>query len=345
MRSADVNGFTIGELRFPAGYVQAPFEPDLPTWPSSSAARSRSPSGRGLALHEGVALTMPWARRTVHDRPAGARIVIVKASGLRFDRLRRLRGLGLLARRLASELRARMRPRRLPRRGTAPSSSRQPRGSRLRPSAHRGSGMRRSYCAPGAANACASARLPVSSASRRSDRACLPRAPRSAVGEYGRRARIEWAAAQIVGATGRSPRSRPRQGSRIKATSRGCSGATSGRHPAGSGRSKAARRSRQGAAGVRSWGLRLEGGTMRARSASRSQRSYSRFRPRRPGKGRRGVGERRRSPTIRSRMRSASRSSTSRSASRPGSTRTAAFPATSPTTRSSKDSPSTSASM
>ena len=31
MRSAaDVNGFTIGELRFPAGYVQAPFEPDLP---------------------------------------------------------------------------------------------------------------------------------------------------------------------------------------------------------------------------------------------------------------------------------------------------------------------------
>ena len=87
------------------------------------------------------------------------------------------------------------------------------------------------------------------------------------VGEYGRRARIEWAAAQLVGATGRSPRSRPRQGSRIRATSRGCSGATSGRHPAGSGRSKAARRSRQGAAGVRSWGLRLEGGTMRARSA------------------------------------------------------------------------------
>ncbi len=29
-RSADVNGFTVAELTFPAEYVQCDFEPDLP---------------------------------------------------------------------------------------------------------------------------------------------------------------------------------------------------------------------------------------------------------------------------------------------------------------------------
>ncbi len=42
-------------------------------------------------------------------------------------------------------------------------------------------------------------------------------------------------------ATGRLPRSPRRLGSPTRATSRGCSGATSGRHPAGSGRSKRVR--------------------------------------------------------------------------------------------------------
>jgi hypothetical protein len=53
LRSADVNGFTVGELRFPAGYVQAPFEPDLPTWPSSSAEPSRSPSAEACRSAKG----------------------------------------------------------------------------------------------------------------------------------------------------------------------------------------------------------------------------------------------------------------------------------------------------
>ena len=30
VRSADVNGFSLAELRFPPGYVQGPFEPELP---------------------------------------------------------------------------------------------------------------------------------------------------------------------------------------------------------------------------------------------------------------------------------------------------------------------------
>lgn len=30
LTSADVNGFTLAEMRFPAGYVQDEFEPELP---------------------------------------------------------------------------------------------------------------------------------------------------------------------------------------------------------------------------------------------------------------------------------------------------------------------------
>ena len=49
MRSADVNGFTIGEL-FPAGYVQAPFEPDLPYLAVVIGGALEKSFGRGLAL-------------------------------------------------------------------------------------------------------------------------------------------------------------------------------------------------------------------------------------------------------------------------------------------------------
>jgi len=106
-----VNGFTVGELRFPAGYVQAPFEPDLPYLAVVIGGALEKSFGGGLPLREGVALTMPvGATHGARFGPDGARIVIVKArgraTGLHFDRLRRLRGLGLLARRLSSELRA-----------------------------------------------------------------------------------------------------------------------------------------------------------------------------------------------------------------------------------------------
>ncbi len=74
-------------------------------------SRSRSPSAEACRSAKGPALTMPvGATHGARFGPDGARIVIVKArgraSGLHFDRLRRLRGLGLLARRLSSELRA-----------------------------------------------------------------------------------------------------------------------------------------------------------------------------------------------------------------------------------------------
>ena len=111
LRSADLNGFTVGELRFPAGYVQAPFEPDLPYLAVVIGGALEKSFGGGLLLREGAALTMPaGATHGACFGPEGARIVIVKARGrmsdLRFDRLRLLHGLGLLARRLSSELRA-----------------------------------------------------------------------------------------------------------------------------------------------------------------------------------------------------------------------------------------------
>src|SRR5439155_22968684 len=44
--SAEVNGFTLSELRFPQSYVQAPFEPELPV--SRGRARVRTLAEVGL---------------------------------------------------------------------------------------------------------------------------------------------------------------------------------------------------------------------------------------------------------------------------------------------------------
>ena len=50
LRSADVNGFTVSELRFPAGYVQEPFEPDLPYLAVVIGGALEKSFGGGLAL-------------------------------------------------------------------------------------------------------------------------------------------------------------------------------------------------------------------------------------------------------------------------------------------------------
>jgi AraC family transcriptional regulator len=205
LRSADVNGFTVGELRFPAGYVQAPFEPDLPYLAVVIGGALEKSFGGGLPLREGVALTMPvGATHGARFGPDGARIVIVKArgraSGLHFDRLRRLRGLGLLARRLSSELRASDAAAPLAAEGIALELL----AATARESAPAGRApwltdaeellrARRSECV----------RLGEVARELGVPAVQIARAFRErhgvSVGEYGRRARIEWAAAQIAG--------------------------------------------------------------------------------------------------------------------------------------------------
>lgn len=113
LRSADVNGFSVGELSFPAGYVQAEFEPDLPYLAVVVDGAMEKSLGGGMFFGAGSGLTMPaGAKHGARFGPQGARIVIVKAriasTTISFDRLEQLRGLGVgwLARRLAAELHA-----------------------------------------------------------------------------------------------------------------------------------------------------------------------------------------------------------------------------------------------
>lgn len=114
--AADVNGFSVSELRFPAGYVQGAFEPVLPYLALvlegsvvKSFRRQTMDFGRGSAF------TMPAGmRHGARFGSAGATIVIVRprseATPLTeaFKRLVELRGRGFnwLAWRLAAELRA-----------------------------------------------------------------------------------------------------------------------------------------------------------------------------------------------------------------------------------------------
>ena len=113
LRTAELNGFTVGELSFPPGHVQAEFEPDLPYLAVVVDGAMVKSFGGGTAVKTGAAITMPTgARHGARFGPDGARIVIVKArtpsSGLSFDRFEQLhgRGFGWLACRLAAELRA-----------------------------------------------------------------------------------------------------------------------------------------------------------------------------------------------------------------------------------------------
>jgi AraC family transcriptional regulator len=115
LRSADVNGFTVGELSFPAGYVQGEYEPDLPYLAVVIRGAMEKTFGDGMSFGPGSALTMAaGARHGARFGPRGATIVIVKAResssdvARALDRFVELRGngLGWLARRLAAELRA-----------------------------------------------------------------------------------------------------------------------------------------------------------------------------------------------------------------------------------------------
>jgi len=115
-RSADVNGFTLAELRFPPGYVQFAFEPELPYLALVlDGSLEKSFRLRTIYLDRASALTMPaGAWHGARFGSKGARIVIVRAkngSSPAAGCLNRLvelrdRGLSWLAWRLAAELRA-----------------------------------------------------------------------------------------------------------------------------------------------------------------------------------------------------------------------------------------------
>ena len=115
-RSADVDGLTLAELRFPPHYVQAEFEPDLPYLALVLEGRlEKSFRRKTVELDAACAVTMPaGAAHGAHFGSEGARIVIVKmrnpanGAGRCLDRLVELRGLELswLGWRLAAELRA-----------------------------------------------------------------------------------------------------------------------------------------------------------------------------------------------------------------------------------------------
>ena len=114
--SAEVNGFTLSELRFPDSYVQPTFEPELPyVAVVLEGALAKSFPRRALELARADAVAIPvGATHGARFSSDGARILIVRprsasepAAGC-FDRVAELRGRELtwLAWRLAGELRA-----------------------------------------------------------------------------------------------------------------------------------------------------------------------------------------------------------------------------------------------
>jgi AraC family transcriptional regulator len=113
--AAHVNGFTVSELRFPPGYVQAEFEPEL-AYLAVVLAGGLEKSFRlhTMQLRRASAVTMPAGEaHSARFGSSGARVVIVKPNSsdraaMSLDRLAELTGRGLtwLAWRLAAELRA-----------------------------------------------------------------------------------------------------------------------------------------------------------------------------------------------------------------------------------------------
>jgi AraC family transcriptional regulator len=114
--SREVNGFTLSELRFPPGYVQVAFDPELPYLAVVlDGSLEKSFRRRTMRLDRASGVTMPaGAWHGARFGAEGARIAIVRptdASGPVahcLDRLVELRGRSLswLAWRLAGELRA-----------------------------------------------------------------------------------------------------------------------------------------------------------------------------------------------------------------------------------------------
>jgi AraC family transcriptional regulator len=114
--SAEVNGFTLAELRFPPHLVQDEFEPELPYLALVlDGSLVKSFRARTIELEPASGVTMPaGATHGARFGPKGARVVIVKPKNASeplagsLDRLVALRGrpLSWLAWRLAGELRA-----------------------------------------------------------------------------------------------------------------------------------------------------------------------------------------------------------------------------------------------
>ena len=212
--SAEVNGFTVAELRFPPGYIQPRFEPASPYLAVVlDGTLVKSFGQRAMQLAEAEAVAMPaGAAHEARFGARGARIVIVKAREAGADaaagslaRLIHLRGHRLvwLAWRLTGELRADDRAAPLAAEGLAlellaaagrearPADVRRPpawlRAAEELLRARTGDcvGLRELADAVGV------------------DPGHLARGFRSyrglSVGEYARRARISWAAAQLAG--------------------------------------------------------------------------------------------------------------------------------------------------
>jgi AraC family transcriptional regulator len=207
LRSAELNGFTIREIRFPAGYAQPEFEPELPyVAVVIDGAMEKSLCG-GMSFAVGAALTMPaGARHCARFGPEGARVVIVKprgAASVRFERFERLRGRGFgwLAWRLAAELRASDDAAPLAAEGLA---------LELLAAATRESSRRRDRVPSWLSLAEELLHARISDCVRLSELAAavgeppvqVARAFRAhygvSVGEYGRRLRVEWAAGELA---------------------------------------------------------------------------------------------------------------------------------------------------
>jgi AraC family transcriptional regulator len=115
-RSVDVDGLTLAELRFPRGYLQDEFVPELPYLAVVLQGRlEKSFRSQTIQLDTACALTMPsGAAHGARFGSEGARILIVKprtrpdAAAACLDSLVELNGHGLswLAWRAAAELRA-----------------------------------------------------------------------------------------------------------------------------------------------------------------------------------------------------------------------------------------------
>jgi len=211
--SADLNGLTLSELRFPESYVQAPFEPELPYLAVVlEGALVKSFPRRALDLSSAAAVAIPvGATHAARFGSDGARILIVRPRSASdpvagcFDRIAELRGRELtwLAWRLAGELRAEDAAAPLAAEGFA---------LELLAATTRETRTERTHARPPAWLRAAAERLRARLAERIGlselaetvgvHPAYLARAFRAhyglSVGEYGRRLRLAWAAAELA---------------------------------------------------------------------------------------------------------------------------------------------------
>lgn len=211
--AADINGFTVRELRFPSNYVQEAFEPDRPYLALVlDGSMVKSFRAKTMDFGGGSAFTMPaglW--HGARFGSAGSTIVIIRPNSdstpltNAFRRLHELRGRGFnwLAWRLAAELRATD--------AAAPMAAEGFALEILAATAREATVERGTGRAPrwlGAAEECLRSRIgePLGLSELADavgvNAAHLARVFRAryglSVGEYGRRLRLDWAAAEIA---------------------------------------------------------------------------------------------------------------------------------------------------